>query len=474
MSESTNESFFEMDKKHFIHPYTDFSTFEKEGSQVITDANGVYVLDDKNNQYLDGIAGLWCVNIGHGRTEMAEAIANQVTKMQYFNPFGHSTNEPAAALAAKLAQLAPEKLNHVFYGCGGSVANDTAVRIVHYYFNMKGQQSKKKIISRDGGYHGSTYLAAALTGIQGTKYSFDSAEQVVEHISAADMYHRAKGAEQLSEQAYCDFLVNEFENRILQLGADNVAAFIAEPIMGAGGVLVAPEGYFKRMYALCKKYDMLFIADEVVTAFGRLGAMVASEEIYGVSPDILCMAKGLTSGYIPLGVTMISDDIYAQINKPQCDGGVFSHGFTYSGHPVACAAALKNIEIMESEKLCEHVQEIGPYFFEQAKKLETLSIVGDVRGSHMMVGIELVCDKQTKSAFPGELHITDLIFQACMQREAIVRPVGNLIILSPPLTFQREHCDALFKAISESIQKVTADLIESQVLSVEHAALSYS
>ena len=458
MSDLTNESFFEMDKKHFIHPYTDFSTFEKEGSQVITEAKGVYVLDDKNQKYLDGIAGLWCVNIGHGREEMAEAIANQVTKMQYYNTFGHSTNEPAAALAAKLAQIAPEKLNHVFYGCGGSVANDTAVRIVHYYFNMKGQHSKKKIISRLGGYHGSTYLAAALTGIQGVKYSFDSAEDLVEYVSAADMYRRPKGAEHLSEAAYCDFLVDEFENRILQLGADNVAAFIAEPIMGAGGVLVAPEGYLKRMYDICKKYEMLFIADEVVTAFGRLGAMVASEEIYGVAPDILCMAKGLTSGYLPLGVTMISDEIYDVINKPQCDGGVFSHGFTYSGHPVACAAALKNIEIMETEKLCENVQEVGPYFFALAQKLQSQAIVGDVRGSQMMVGIEFVADKATKTSFPLDIHISDRVFQACLKRGVVVRPVGNLIILSPPLVYQRQHCDALFQAITESIEEVNADL----------------
>lgn len=458
MPNITSESAFDMDKKHFIHPYTDFSTFEDEGSQVITDATGMYVTDAQNKKYLDGIAGLWCVNIGHGRQEMADAISKQVTSMQYYNTFGHSTNEPASQLAAKLAQLAPSTLNHVFYGCGGSVANDTAVRLVHYYFNMKGQPNKKKIISRNDGYHGSTYLAAALTGIQGVKYSFDAADDLVDYVSAANMYRRPVGTESFSEAAYCDYLVDEFENRILQMGADNVAAFIAEPLMGAGGVLVAPDGYFKRMYAICKKYDMLFISDEVVTAFGRLGKMFASEDLYGVTPDILCMAKGLTSGYLPLGVTMISDDMYVEINKPQCAGGLLSHGFTYSGHPVACAAALKNIEIMESEGLCEHVQEVGPYFLAQAKKLEALSIVGDVRGSHLMVGIELVQDKATKASFPYDLAVTHRIFKKCLELGVVVRPVGNVIVLSPPLIITREQIDILFKAIEEGIKVVAEEL----------------
>ena len=458
MTDSINESFFEQDKKHFIHPYTDFSTFGEEGSQVISSAKGAYVTDSNGTQFLDGIAGLWCVNIGHGRKEMADAIAEQIMKMEYYNPFGHSTNEPAAALAAKLAELTPDNLNRVFYGCGGSVANDTAVRLVHYYFNMKGQPSKKKIISRINGYHGSTYLAAALTGIQGVKYSFDEAENLVEYVSAADMYRRPKGAENLTEEAYCDFLVDEFENRILQVGADNVAAFIAEPIMGAGGVLVAPTNYHKRIYSICKKYDIFFISDEVVTAFGRLGEMISSESIYGFTPDILCLAKGITSGYLPLGVTMISDDIYDVISKPQCDGGLLSHGFTYSGHPTVCAAALKNIEILENEKICEHVKNVGPYFFSQAQKLMDLSIVGDVRGSNLMVGIELVEDKATKKSFPLEEAVTHRVFKECLNLGVIVRPVGNVIVLSPPLIFTKEQTDTLFKALRTSIETITKQL----------------
>ncbi len=457
---ASNESkdFWAMDKDHFIHPYTDFSNFKDEGSQVISKAEGAYVFDREGKRYLDGIAGLWCVNIGHGRKEMAEAIANQVLEMQYYNPFGHSTNEPAAELAAKLAELAPGSLNHVFYGCGGSVANDTAVRMAHFYFNQLGKPAKKKIISRMDGYHGSTYLASALTGITGTKYGFDSAQDVVEYISAANMYRRPVGTEELSEAKYCDFLINEFENRILQLGPDNVAAFIAEPIMGAGGVLVAPEGYHARMYEVCKRYDMLYIADEVVTAFGRLGAMVASEEIYGCTPDMLCMAKGLTSGYIPLGVTMISDEVYSVISQPQCEGGLFTHGFTYSGHPVACAAALKNIQIMEEEGLCDHVKNVGSYFYQQMRTLLDLKIVGDVRGSHFMVGVELVSDKNSKTSFEVSDNISMRIFNRCLEKGVIIRPVGNVLVLSPPLILTAEQCDTIVEALQTSIKEVMEEL----------------
>ena len=453
--ETDAKRLWQMDKDHFIHPYTDFSTFKEEGSQVIINAEGAYVSDTDGNRMLDGIAGLWCVNIGHARREMADAISRQVMQMDYYNPFGHTTNAPASELAAKLAEMAPGDLNHVFYGCGGSVANDTAIRLVHYYFNMQGKHNKKKVISRVDGYHGSTYLAASLTGIHATKNSFDGVENgIIHHVSAANMYRRPEG---MDEAQFCDFLVAEFENRVLQLGPDNVAAFIAEPIMGAGGVLVAPEGYHKRMYDICKKYDMLYIADEVVTAFGRLGHMFASEAVFGVVPDIICIAKGLTSGYQPLGATLLSDKIYDVISKPQCEGGVLSLGYTYSGHPVACAAALKNIEIMEREKICEHVQELGPYFYNRAQELKDLPIVGDVRGSHFMIGIELVADKDAKEGFAPDAGSAMRVFKRCMNRGVVVRPIGNLIVISPPLILNQEQCDDIISALTESIKEVAAE-----------------
>ncbi|WP_371225617.1 aminotransferase [Roseovarius sp. 2305UL8-3] len=439
---------WEKDRAHLLHPYTDFTSFADEGSQVIEKAEGMHVIDTNGKTLLDAIAGLWCVNIGHGRKEMAETIAQQVMDMQYYNPFGHSTNVPASLLGAKLAELAPGDLNHVYYTCGGSTANDAAIRLVHYYFDMKGQPRKKKIISRQNGYHGATYVAASLTGIHGTKYGFDRiGEDFIHHVSEANLYAKP---EAWSDEEYCDFLVHEFDSRIQQLGPDNCAAFIAEPIMGAGGVLVAPDGYHKRIYEICKQYDMLYIADEVVTAFGRLGEWFVSDAIYGYTPDILVCAKGLTSGYIPLGATLISSEIYDTIAKPQCEGGVFSMGLTYFGHPVACAAALKNIEIMEREQMLPHVQEVGPYLQDAAKSLMNLPVVGDVRGSHLMLGIDLVADKGTKAPLGG--GASEKIFKGCVERGVIVRPVGDRIVISPPLIITKEQCDEVIEALSGAIK----------------------
>ena len=424
MTVPTKSEAWTADRDHLLHPYADFATFHEEGSQVIERAEGMHVIDSDGNKLLDAIGGLWCVNIGHGRREMADTIAQQVMDMQYYNPFGHSTNVPAARLGAKLASLAPGDLNHVYYTCGWSTANDAAIRLVHFYFDQKGQHRKKKIISRQNGYHGATYVAASLTGIHGTKYGFDRiGEDFIHHVSEANLYAKPEG---WSDAAYCDHLVSEFEARIAQLGPDNCAAFIAEPIMGAGGVLVAPEGYHRRMWEVCQAHDMLYIADEVVTAFGRLGEWFVSDAIYDYQPDILVCAKGLTSGYIPLGATLLSRKVYDVIAQPQCEGGVFSMGLTYFGHPVACAAALKNIEIMERENLLEHVREVGPYLQESAKSLMNLPIVGDVRGSHLMLGVDLVSDKASKAPIDGAAG--EAIFRRCVARCVIVRPVGTRLV----------------------------------------------
>jgi len=450
---------WQQDKEHFLHPYTDFSSFEQTGSQIISHASGNYVGDQNGQQYLDAIAGLWCVNIGHGREEMADAIGQQVKNMQYYNPFGHCSNEPAAELAAKLAALSPGSLNHVYYTCGGSTANESAIRIIHYYNNMRGKPNKKKIISRNDAYHGSTYVTANLTGINATKIGFDRiCDDWISHVSAASMYRRPKGAEHLSEADFCDFLVNEFENHIANLGADNVAAFIAEPIAGAGGVLVAPKDYHKRICDLCKANDILYIADEVVTAFGRLGEWNVSQSIYGYEPDVIIYAKGINSGYVPLGAAVFSEQIYQVISKPQCDGGLFSMGFTYTGHAVACAAALKNIEIIEAENILQHVRELSPTFFQLASKLLQSPIVGDVRGAGYMLGIELVADKATKQSFDLSLGITNRIYEKCLEKGVIVRPVGHCIILSPPLTFGPEEIELTINTLAASIDEVANSL----------------
>lgn len=449
-------SLWQKDRDHFIHPYTDFATFQDTGSQVISQAAGVHVWDSEGVEYLDAIAGLWCVNIGHGREEMADAIRDQVLQMQYFNPFGHSSNEPAALLSEKLAELAPGNLNHVFYSTGGSTANDVAARLAHYYFEMQGKPGKKHIISRLDAYHGSTYFAANLTGIESTKIGFNRiAEDIIQHVSAANCYRAPDG---MDEAAYCDYLVNEFEQRIEELGADNIAAFFAEPIMGAGGVLVAPAGYHQRMQAVCRTNDILYIADEVVTGFCRLGEWFASDALCNTQPDMIVSAKGISSGYIPLGATLISDEIYAVISKPQVEGGALTMGFTYSGHAVACAAALKNIEIMERENLCGHVRGVGPCLRRHLEKLRELPTVGDVRGSYFMVGIELVSNKATKEGFEAAVGAAHRVFKRCLSRGVIVRPVGNVIVLSPPLIFTEAHCRQVATTLYDSINETAAEL----------------
>lgn len=450
MNKPDANSAWAKDRAHVLHPYTDFTSFHDEGSQVIDGASGMHVTDTDGRKLLDGIAGLWCVNIGHGRQEMAEAISAQVMQMQYYNPFGHSTNVPAAELGFWLAQNAPGDLNHVYYTCGGSTANDAAIRLVHYFNSMRGLHRKKKIISRNCAYHGATYVAAELTGILATKNSFDRVGQdFIHHVSAANMYAMP---DDMTEAAYCDHLVQEFQDRIDQLGPDNVAAFIAEPIMGAGGVLIAPVGYHRRMREVCKKHDILYVADEVVTAFGRLGEWFTSESVFDCQPDILVSAKGITSGYIPLGATLISDEIYEVISRPQCEGGVFSMGLTYFGHPVACAAALKNIEIMERESLLQNAATVGGFFQSDAQRLRNLPCVGDVRGKGLMLAVDLVADKATKAPLPVSAKAGERVFKKCVENGVIVRPVGDRIVLSPPIIVSTDQCSVIVDAIEDAIR----------------------
>ena len=443
------------DRDHNVHPWTDFATFKEQGSLVVAESEGCYVYDSEGARYLDGIGGLWCVNIGYGNEEMAQAIAEQARRMTYYSTFGHITTPPAAELAAKLAELAPGPLNHVFFGTGGSMSNDTAIRIIHFYFNRLGKKSKKKIIARTDGYHGSTYLAMSMTGVAFDHQGFDLAPGLVRHIPNPNPYRRPEG---MSMEAFCDEKVADLENAILDLGPENVAAFIAEPIMGAGGVIVPPPGYHRRTKEVCEKYEVLYISDEVVTGFGRLGHFFASEPVFDFVPDIITCAKGLSSGYLPLSGTLLSDDIYDVISVPQDEGALFTHGFTYSGHPVCCAAGLKNIEIMERDGICGHVLEVGPYLEEQLATLRDLPIVGDVRGKRFMMCVENVADRETKALLPEEAAVGNRIAAHAQKRGVIVRPIAHLNVLSPPLTMTKRQVDELVGVLRESIVETMADL----------------
>ena len=454
------EVLWRQDLDHYIHPWTDFSTFKEEGSLIMAESEGAYVIDSEGNRYIDGIGGLWCVNIGYANEEMAQAIAEQVRRITYYSTFGHLTTPPAAELAAKLAELTPGKLNHVFYGTGGSMSNDTAIRIIHFYFNRLGKKNKKKIISRTDGYHGSTYLAMTLTGIEFDHQGFDLAPDLVHHIPAPNPYRRPDG---MSLEEFCDEKVADLENKILELGPENVACFIAEPVMGAGGVIVPPPGYHRRTREVCDRYEVLYISDEVVTGFGRLGHFFASESVFDFVPDIITCAKGISSGYVPLSATLLSEAMYDVISVPQAEGAMFTHGFTYSGHPISCAAGLKNIEIMERDDICGHVRDVGPYLEEQLASLLEHPIVGDVRGSHFMMCIENVANKETKALFPAEVAIGDRIAAHCQSRGVIVRPISHLNVLSPPLILTRQQIDTMVEVLHDSIRATQDDLIREGI-----------
>ncbi len=437
---------------HLIHSFADLESLNHADARtVISQAEGAYVFNEKGEQFLDGMAGLWCVNVGHGRKEIADAVAEQLKTLDYFSTFYNLTHPRAAELAARLTALTPANLNSVYFGNSGSVANDTAVRILHYYQNRLGNHKKKKILSRIGAYHGSTHMAIAMT-TPVYRAGWESADEFVHFLSSPCAYHHDVD---MTEAEFCDFLIDEMVRDIEKIGAENIAGFIAEPIMGAGGVLVPPDGYHKRTAAVCKDYDIKLISDEVVTAFGRLGAMFASETVFSIQPDMITTAKGLSSGYQPISATFLSDEIHEVISAK---GNKFLHGMTYSGHPACCAAALANLDIIENEKVCEHVLEVGPYFESSLRKLAQLEIVGDVRGSHFMMGLEFIRNKDAKQYFDDDVAIGMLVSRHAQARGLIVRPLGAMIVLSPPLILSVEQIDEIYAVLHESILAAIADL----------------
>lgn len=458
-NQSTSEQLVAIDKAHHLHPWQLFDVFREEGALPIIRGEGCYIEDADGKRYFDAVGGLWCNNIGLGRREMAEAIAAQALELSYASPFVDLTNAPAAQLAHKLAQLAPGDINRVFFTCGGSTAIDSAYRLIHYYQNCRGKPQKKHILSRVNSYHGSTFAAMSIGGKPGDHPpEFDFLTDHIHHLSCPNFY-RAQD-KYSSEADFVDALLAEFDAKVEALGgADHVAAFFAEPIMGAGGVIVPPAGYLQRLSVRCRELDILFVADEVVTAFGRLGHWFASDAEFGIQPDLITCAKGLTSGYQPLGALLFSDRIWAVLDAED-SGRCFAHGFTYSAHPVACAAALKNIEIIEREQLLDHVQAVGPYFELQLKTLEDLPIVGQVRGCKLMACVEYVADKHTRALFPEALDIGKRIANHADALGLITRPIVHLNVMSPPLTMTREDVDFIVATLRRAIEITTTELIE--------------
>ncbi len=438
----------------WIHPWEIFQSAGDVQRTIIAEAEGVYFTDTDGNRMLDGPGGIWCVNIGHGNAEMAEAIAEQIRRMTYCSPWSLG-NVPASELTEKLAELSPGDLDHVFYTTGGSTAVDSALRFVMYLNNCLGRPEKKHIISREAAYHGSTYLSASCSGKSRDKTFFDFETRFIHHLPAPNPYRRPAG---MSVEDFCAEKVADLEHKILELGPEKVAAFIAEPVLAAGGVIVPPPGYHKRCQEVCRKYDVLTISDEVVTGFGRLGHFFASEAVFGIVPDIITVAKGITSGYQPLGAVLISDRLIAQLSGAQAEAGIFANGFTYSGHPVACAAALKNIEIIERDKILEHAREVGPYLQARLAELAELPIVGEARGLGLLGCIECVISQDSKDPLMLDYEIGQRIDRHCQALGLLVRPLINMCVMSPPLIITKAQIDDLVEALGTGIARASEDL----------------
>ena len=446
---------WEMDRAHALHPWTNFGSFEKEGSLVIARGEGCYLWDAEGRRYLDAVGGMWCTNVGLGRKDMARAIADQVERLAFANSVVDVTNEPSARLSAKLAALAPGDLNRVHLTTGGSTAVDTAVRMVWYWQSCMGRPEKTDIVARDHSYHGSTYLTQSVGKRNGDRIDeFDYKSEGIWHLASPNCYRRPS---HMTEEQFCDDLVGEFEALIAREGADRIGGFIAEPIQASGGIVIPPKDYLRRMWEVCQKHDILFIADEVVTAFGRLGHWFASLDEFGVQPDIVTSAKGLTSGYVPLGALIFSDRIWDVMAK----GGHrwFTSGLTYSGHPVACAAGLKNIEIIQNEGILDHAKKVGSYFERRMGELSALPLVGDVRGRKLMLCVESVLNRETKAVLPDEANESKRISDICEDMGLLVRPLGHLNVMSPPLVITESKIDFAAETLEKAIRRVTDDLV---------------
>lgn len=420
---------------HHLAPFSDFKQLKEKGPRIITRAKGVYLWDSEGNQILDGMAGLWCVAVGYGRDELADAASQQMRELPYYNLFFQTAHPPALELAKAIADVAPEGMNHVFFTGSGSEGNDTMLRMVRHYWAIKGQPNKKVIISRKNGYHGSTVAGASLGGMTYMHEQGDLPIPGIVHI--AQPYWFGEGGH-MSPEEFGVWAANQLEEKILEIGVDNVGAFIAEPIQGAGGVIVPPESYWPRVKEILAKYDILFVADEVICGFGRTGEWFGSD-FYDLKPHMMTIAKGLTSGYIPMGGLIVRDDVVAVLNE----GGDFNHGFTYSGHPVAAAVALENIRILRDEKIIERVHdETAPYLQRRLRELNDHPLVGEVRGVGLLGAIELVQDKATRKRYEGK-GVGMICRQFCFDNGLIMRAVGDTMIIAPPLVISTAEIDEL-------------------------------
>jgi putrescine aminotransferase len=443
----------ELDALHHLHPFTDHQSLRAGGARVIVRGDGPYLWDSEGKRILDGMSGLWTANLGHSRKELAEAGYRQMLELPYYNTFFRTTHPPVVRLSRKLAELAPENLNQVFYGSSGSESNDTAIRLIRHYWALKGEPRRRIIISRKNAYHGSTIAAGSMGGMAHVHAHSYPVYEGFRHIMDPYWYGESKEGE--TPEAFGLRAARALEDEILALGPENVAAFAAEPVQGAGGVKIPPESYWPEVQRIVDKYGILLLADEVITGFGRLGTWFASQ-YYGIRPNLMTFAKAVTSGYIPLSGVMVDDKIVDVLMAHPDD---FNHGYTFSGHPVACAVALKNLEIIEQEKLVPRVKEFaGPALAKMLSKFKDHPLVGEVRSVGLLGAIELVADKRTRRRF-ADLGRVGLICRDHFFREGfIMRAVFDTMVTAPPLIWTQEQFDEAEAAIGRALDLTLNDV----------------
>ena len=452
----------EMDRQSVVHPNTDLRAYASGAlgdPQIMETGHGIHIVDSRGRDLIDAFAGLYCVNVGYGRTEIAEAIYEQAKKLAYFHTYRGTSNEPLIRLSNRVLRMAPESMSKIYYGMSGSDANETQVKIVWYYNNVLGRPIKKKIIARHYAYHGLTILAGSLTGIPSFHKSFDLPLDMVRHTTTPHYYRYAEPG--MSERDFAKKCAADLDALIEEEGPETVAAFIGEPVMGTGGIMPPPEGYWQEIQKVLDKHDILLISDEVVCGFGRTGANFGAQT-YAMKPDLMTIAKGLTSGYVPLSGSIVGERVWDVLCQGSEKFGIFTHGYTYSGHPIAAAAAMANLDIVEGEDLAGNAKRTGGYMLKRMN--ETFGghpLVGEVRGVGLLAAIEFVADKKTKRSFEAPLRVSARVSEECLKNGMIVRamPSGDALAYAPPLVITPVEVDRIVEITEKSLATVTDEMV---------------
>ncbi|NLD69283.1 MAG: aspartate aminotransferase family protein [Limnobacter sp.] len=434
-----------------LHPYTNLAAHAEVGPMVIRRGDGIFIEDDQGRRYLEAMAGLWCASLGFSNRRLAQAGAQALATLPNYHTFNHRSNPATIELAERLLAIAPVPMSKVFFANSGSEANDSAVKLVWYYHNAIGKPAKKKIIARRNAYHGVTVASASLGGLPANHRDFDLPIERILHVDCPHHYRYGEPGE--SEEAFATRLAEALERRILEEGPDTVAAFLAEPVMGAGGVIVPPAGYFEKVQAVLRKYEVLLIADEVICGFCRTGEMFGSTT-FGLRPDVLTAAKALSSGYVPISALMLSEKLHAAIADNSGRIGTFGHGFTYSGHPVASAVALETLRIYEEERMLEHVQTIAPRFQQRLRRLGEHPLVGEARGVGLIGAVELSADKASRTAFDPAAKVGARVAQLALDEGLVVRAMGDTVAFCPPLIITAQQVDEMFDRFERTLQRL--------------------